>query len=220
MRLIWRGSPREPWNNASAAGGSNNGNSQLASAFSASASRIGSDRERHGHRAGGAVLSYRDDPARAAAQDAVRFHQRGAVVLGGHGRIVWCGPAAELPDRFRALAADDYGAALVLEGFIDAHIHFPQCRMLAARSKDLLEWLQRFSFPEECRYRSRTHACAAAEVFLDRLLQHGTTAAVVFSTVHRGGTEALFAAAEARRMAIVTGKTMMDRVGLIRSRHG
>ncbi|MCY4378134.1 MAG: guanine deaminase [Spirochaetaceae bacterium] len=159
----------------------------------------------------GAVLSYRDDPARAGAQHAVRYHQRGAVVLGGDGRIAWCGSAAELPDRFRALAADDYGPALVLPGFIDAHIHFPQYRMLAAPGRDLLDWLQRYTFPEECRYRSTAHACAAAEVFLDRRVRHGTTAAVVFSTVHRAATDALFAAAEARRMAVVTGKTMMDR---------
>ena len=159
----------------------------------------------------GAVLSYRGDPARAGPQDAVRFHQHGAVVLGRDGRIAWCGPAPEVPERFRTLASDDYGSALVLPGFIDAHIHFPQYRMLAAPGKDLLDWLQRFTFPEECRYRSRAHACAVAEVFLDRLLQHGTTAAVVFSTVHRDATDALCAAAEARRMAIVTGKTMMDR---------
>ena len=159
----------------------------------------------------GAVLSYRDDPARVESQDAVRFHPHGAVVLSVDGRIAWCGPAAELPERFRMLAVDDYGAALVLPGFIDAHIHFPQYRMLAAPGKDLLDWLQRFTFPEEHRYRSPAHASAAAEVFLDRLVQHGTTAAVVFSTVHLGATEALFAAAERRRMAIVTGKTMMDR---------
>ena len=159
----------------------------------------------------GAVLSYRDDPARAGAQAAVRYHPSGAVVLGGDGRIAWCGPADELPARFRALAADDYGSSLVIPGFVDAHIHFPQYRMLAAPGRDLLDWLQRFTFPEECRYGSRAHACAAAEVFLDRLVRHGTTAAVVFSTVHRAATEALFAAAEARRMAIVTGKTMMDR---------
>ena len=48
-------------------------------------------------------------------------------------------------------------------------------------------------------------------MFLDRLVQHGTTAAVVFSTVHRSATETLFAAAERRRQAIVSGKTMMDR---------
>ena len=99
----------------------------------------------------------------------------------------------------------------MLPGFIDAHVHFPQYRMLAAPGKDLLDWLYRFTFPEERRYASPPHARAAAEAFLDRLVQHGTTAAVVFSTVHRSATETLFAAAERRGQAIVSGKTLMDR---------
>ncbi len=159
----------------------------------------------------GAVLSYRGDPARVGTEAAVRFHPAGAVAVGADGRIAWRGPAAGLPDRFRAAPVDDYGAALVLPGFIDAHVHFPQYRMLAAPGADLLDWLRRFTFPEEQRYGSAAHARAAAEVFLDRLARHGTTAAVVFSTVHPAAAEALFAAAERRGMAIVAGKTMMDR---------
>ena len=159
----------------------------------------------------GAVLTYRDDPARVGAQQAVRFHRRGAVAVTAGGRIAWRGPAGRLPERFRSLPADDHGHALVLPGLIDAHVHFPQYRMLAAPGRDLIDWLHRFTFPEESRYASAAHASAAAELFLDRLARHGTTAAVVFSTVHRRATEILFAAAERRSVALVTGKTMMDR---------
>ena len=159
----------------------------------------------------GAVLTYRGDPAVVEARHAVRFYRRGAVAVAGDGRIIWRGHANRLPNRFRALPADNYGEALVLPGFIDAHIHFPQYRMLAAPSADLLDWLNRFTYPEEQRYSSAPHARAAAETFLDRLVRHGTTAAVVFSTVHRSATETLFAAAERRGQTIVSGKTMMDR---------
>ena len=159
----------------------------------------------------GAVLTYRDDPAVAGPRRAVRFHRRGAVAVGADGRIAWRGPASRLPERFRPLPADDYGNALVLPGFIDAHIHFPQYRMLAAPGDDLLDWLNRFTYREERRYASSGHARAAAEVFFDRLVQHGTTAAVVFSSVHPTASDALFAAAERRGHAIVSGKTMMDR---------
>ncbi len=142
---------------------------------------------------------------------ATRFYRRGAVAIAADGRIVWRGYAARLPQRFRCLPHDNYGEALVLPGFIDAHIHFPQQRMLATAGKDLLAWLQRFTFPEECRYASHTHARKGAEAFLDCLVQHGTTAAVVFSTVHRAATAILFAAAARRHIAIISGKTMMDR---------
>lgn len=159
----------------------------------------------------GAVLTFRDDPALVGPRRAVQFYRRGAVAVGGDGRIAWRGHAARLPERFRTLPADDHGEALVLPGFIDAHVHFPQYRMLAAPGKDLLDWLNRFAFREERRYAAAAHARAAAEAFLDRLVQHGTTAAVVFSTVHRSAAETLFAAAERRGQAIVSGKTMMDR---------
>ena len=159
----------------------------------------------------GAVLTYRDDPVVAGPERAVRFHRNGAVAVAGNGRIAWCGHAGRLPRRFASFPSDDHGEALVLPGFIDAHVHFPQYRMLAAPGKDLLDWLNRFTFPEERRYASPPHARAAAEVFLDRLVQHGTTAAVVFSTVHRSATDTLFAAAERRGQAIVSGKTLMDR---------
>ena len=159
----------------------------------------------------GAVLTFRDDPAVVGPERAVRFYRRGAIAVSGNGLIVWRGNAARLPERFRALPVDDHGDALVLPGFIDAHIHFPQYRMLAAPGKDLLDWLNRFTFPEERLYGSAPHARAAAETFLDRLVQHGTTAAVVFSTVHRSATETLFTVAERRCQAIISGKTMMDR---------
>ena len=159
----------------------------------------------------GSVLTYRDDPAIVGTKQAVRFHRRGAVAVDGDGRIAWRGPAGRLPERFRPLPEDDHGECLVLPGFIDAHIHFPQYRMLAAPGADLLDWLNRFTYREESRYASTAHARAAAECFLDRLVQHGTTAALVFSSVHPVAAEALFTAAQARRLAIVSGKTMMDR---------
>lgn len=159
----------------------------------------------------GSVLDYRRVPQGAGAEEAVRFHPRGSVAVDGTGRIVFRGDAAALPERCRRLPQDDYGDSLILPGFIDAHIHFPQYRMLAAPGRDLLDWLDRFTWREELRYGDQAHAVAAAGKFLERLVQHGTTAAVVFSSVHAAAADALFAAAEARGMAIVTGKTMMDR---------
>jgi guanine deaminase len=146
----------------------------------------------------------------ATAAD-VRHELRGAVVAGDDGKIVWTGPLSSLPEAYRQAQRDDHGECLVLAGFIDAHIHFPQYRMLAAPGKDLLDWLHRFTFPEEARYGDPDYAKARAGIFLDMLLRHGTTSALVFSSVHKVSADALFAGAKARNMAVITGKTMMDR---------
>lgn len=141
----------------------------------------------------------------------VQHEAKGAIAVGGDGRIAWAGPAASLPPAYASLPVDDFGRAILMPGLIDAHIHFPQYRMLAAPGRDLLDWLTRFTFPEEARYGDPSYASQAAKLFLDRLARHGTTAALAFCSVHRACAEALFAEAERRGMALVTGKTMMDR---------
>lgn len=146
-----------------------------------------------------------------ATPQEITHHQKGAVAIGGDGTILWTGPRSLLPQAFRGAPCDDYGGNLILPGLIDAHIHFPQYRMLAAPGKDLLDWLHRFTFPEESRYADPSYAENAAAIFLTRLLQHGTTSALAFCSVHKASADALFAAAHKRNMALVTGKTMMDR---------
>lgn len=143
--------------------------------------------------------------------DAYRHEQKGAVVIGDDGTILWAGPQPLLPQGFRQAPVEDHGDCIIMPGFIDAHIHFPQYRMLAAPGKDLLDWLTRFTFPEESRYADHGYAARAAEIFLARLFQHGTTSAMAFCSVHKPCADALFAAASRRNMALVTGKTMMDR---------
>jgi guanine deaminase len=141
----------------------------------------------------------------------LRHEERGAVVVGDDGTILWSGPVPLLPRGFAAAPVDDYGDCLVLPGFIDAHIHFPQYRMLAAPGKDLLDWLNRFTFPEESQYIDPGYAAMRAEIFLDRLVQNGTTTALAFCSVHSACADALFSAAHRRGMSFITGKTMMDR---------
>ena len=157
----------------------------------------------------GRLIDFSGDPA-AHGRAAVRDLPGGALALRG-GRIAWRGAAGALPAAFRAAPRRDYGRLPVLPGFVDPHIHFPQYRIAAAGGRGLLDWLGRFAFPEEARYADGAHAAAAAEIFLDLLLAHGTTAALVFSTVHEEAADRLFAAAAGRGMALAAGKTLMDR---------
>jgi guanine deaminase len=153
----------------------------------------------------GRVVSFGEDPG------GTTDHEKGAVAIGDDGRILWIGSSGSLPPVFQRSPAEDYGECLVLPGFIDAHIHFPQYRMLAAPGKDLLDWLHRFTFPEEARYGDPEFAAEAAELFLDRLVEHGTTSALVFCSVHKACADRLFAAAGIRGMALIAGKSLMDR---------
>ncbi len=159
----------------------------------------------------GQTLSFTDDPLIAGAERAIVHHVRGAIVIDDAGRIAWSGEAAELPTEYAGLSRTDHRDKLILPGFIDAHLHFPQYRMIAAYGADLLDWLNRYTFVEEQRYGDAAIAAHSANAFLDELIRNGITACLAFSTIHPQALDALFSAALARDMMVISGKTMMDR---------
>ena len=152
------------------------------------------------------------DPGLDGSDAAAVEHVRDGVLLIRDGRIERLAPAAALlPALGPEVALHDRRGALVVPGFVDTHVHFPQVDVIASYGAQLLDWLERYTFPAEQRFADAAHARAAAEFFLDRLLENGTTTASVFCTVHPGSVDAFFAAAEARGLLMVAGKCLMDR---------
>ncbi|WP_235823555.1 guanine deaminase [Azohydromonas sediminis] len=105
----------------------------------------------------------------------------------------------------------DHRGRLVMPGFVDTHVHMPQLDVIASYGTELLDWLNTYTFPAEQRYADPAVSRAGAERFVAALLAHGTTAAVVFPTVHKVSADALFEAAQARGMRVIAGKVLMDR---------
>jgi len=125
------------------------------------------------------------------------------------GRIVGAQPGSQPPgDDWQRR---EYPGRLILPGFIDTHVHSPQLDVIASYGTELLDWLDTHTFPAEMRYADEAVAHEGAARFLDALLDHGTTSAVVFPTVHKVSVDCLFEAAAARGMRIVAGKILMDR---------
>ena len=139
---------------------------------------------------------------------AVRFRPDHWLLVEG-GRIAGARPASEPLDA--SWQAIDHRGRLILPGFIDTHVHSPQLDVIASHGTALLDWLDTYTFPAERRYADPAEAEAGATRFLDALIAHGTTSAVVFATVHKVSAETLFAAAQARGMRLITGKVLMDR---------
>jgi len=158
----------------------------------------------------GRILSFAEEP-RLAGAGALRLIENGAVLVEG-GVIAAIGEAGDIVAQAPAGAAlDDFGDKLILPGFIDAHIHYPQTRVIASYGTQLLEWLQKYTFVEEQKLRDPRHAEFVARFFLDELFRQGTTTAAVYCTVHPASVDALFAEAEARGARMIAGKVMMDR---------
>jgi guanine deaminase len=114
-------------------------------------------------------------------------------------------------NQYDNLDVHDYSGKLLLPGFIDSHMHFPQTEMLASFGEQLLDWLTDYTFPVENKFADTAYASAIADVFLHQLYRHGTTSAMVYSSVHKGATDALFQAAQQHDMLLIAGKVCMDR---------
>jgi guanine deaminase len=155
----------------------------------------------------GEILSVPEDPALAGAE-AIRHFEDGLLVV-EDGLVLACGPYAELADRFADVPAERLDG-LIVPGFVDAHVHYPQIECIASHGEQLMQWLERHIFPAEKAFADRGHADNVAAFFLDELLRHGTTSALVFATVHAGSVDALFEGALERDMRIVSGKVLMD----------
>lgn len=154
----------------------------------------------------GEILSLAHDPAEAP--DAVRHDPDGLLVV-EDGRIIARGAYADLAPRFPGLMIEHL-TGLIVPGFVDAHVHYPQFDRIASHGEQLLDWLERHIFPAEMAFADPAYAAAVAEAFLAELLRNGTTSALVFGTVHAASVDAFFAAAEARGLRMICGKVLMD----------
>lgn len=158
----------------------------------------------------GELVHFLGDPADLGA--AALSHLADGVLVVRDGRIAELGPAADVLARLPAgVPVDDYRGKLVLPGFVDTHIHYAQTDIIASHGEQLLAWLEKYTFPAERRFADAAHAGEVAEFFCDELLKNGTTTAMVFATVHPGSVDALFGAAQRRRLRMIAGKVLMDR---------
>jgi guanine deaminase len=157
----------------------------------------------------GQTLRFTGSPFASPWEDVVRHSARGGVLV-ADGRIAAVGEADALRAAHPDVAVIDYGPALISAGFVDAHMHYPQTGIIASWGKRLIDWLHTYTFPEEARFGDPAHAAAVAGRTLDLALAHGTTTLCSYATVHPGSVTAFFAAAAARGMRVVAGKTCMD----------
>lgn len=163
----------------------------------------------------GQLLHFLADPGMGDDPAAWQFFDDGGLWM-RDGRIQAAGPWAAItaalpPGVGESATVHDYRGHLVLPGFVDCHLHYPQAGVIASYGRQLLDWLNDYVFPAEARFADASEAERSAAFVVDRLIAHGTTTASVFATVHPHSVDAFFAAAEARGLRMLCGKVLMDR---------
>ncbi|RVJ96620.1 guanine deaminase [Sinorhizobium meliloti] len=159
----------------------------------------------------GRLLSFHREPqgiddsaAYAYESDGALLVENGVIKASGSYAAVKAAAPEEVPEI-------DHRPHLIVPGLIDTHLHFPQMQVMASYAADLLEWLNTYTFPEECRFVETAHAERIARHFFDEMIRHGTTTATAYCSVHKTSADAFFAESLKRGMCMVAGKVMMDR---------
>lgn len=159
----------------------------------------------------GPLLTFAGDPYLADPAECV-LHIPDALVVMENGRFEAVGPADEiLPTLPHDQPIDEYPNHLILPGFIDCHVHYPQTEIIASHGKQLIDWLNNYTFIAEQKFFDRNHATEVARIFLREQLRNGITSACVFCTIFPESVDAIFAEAQQLGMRLMAGKVCMDR---------
>ncbi|HEY1521062.1 MAG TPA: amidohydrolase family protein, partial [Solirubrobacteraceae bacterium] len=148
---------------------------------------------------------------------ALQVFADGAVAF-SDGRILACGSWSSVSDGHPDAEVLDARGALLLPGFVDCHVHYPQLRVTGAMGLELMDWLRLRSLPEEARLADLAYAGAVADEFVRGLAAAGTTTALVFGSHFPGAQAALFAAAHESGLRVTSGLVVSDR-GLLPALH-
>ena len=157
----------------------------------------------------GPCLRFAGDPFGAPWDEVVKIEETGLLIEDGI--IAGIGSLDVLRSRAPDADIHRFKDSLICPGFVDAHAHYPQTGIIASWGKRLIDWLNGYTFPEEARFGDPEYAAEVAGLYLDLLLQNGTTSVASYCTIHPESVDAFFEAAEKRQMAVVAGKTCMDR---------
>ncbi|WP_434058456.1 guanine deaminase [Coralliovum pocilloporae] len=158
----------------------------------------------------GRVLSFKSEPQGPDDTDAFTYLEDGALLV-SDGLIRAVGPYDSLAQEAGDARLVDHRPNLLMAGFIDTHLHFPQVQVIASWGAQLLDWLNTYTFPEETRFADEGHSAEMAGHFYDQIIAHGTTTAVAYCSVHKASADAYFSEAARRNMRMIGGKVLMDR---------
>jgi guanine deaminase len=144
------------------------------------------------------------DPAGALRQDEALLVRDGVIAARG--------ALAALRSAHPGEPVARLDGGLLVPGFVDTHVHYPQLRAIGGLGLPLLDWLEQCALPEEAKLADRSYARAVAAEFLDGLVAAGTTSALVFGSHFAPAMDELFAAAERHGLNITSGLVLSDRI--------
>ncbi len=156
----------------------------------------------------GQSVGYRGAVLTPSNAGGVVYHDDAVLVVSPSGTI--SAVASIEAGRAACPLIHDLRGSLLVPGFVDAHLHYPQTRVIGSASGPLLTWLERVVFPEEARFTEETYARAVAKEFALRCAERGTTTVGAYSSSSPLATNLLFDALRESGLRAVAGLVLMD----------
>ena len=156
----------------------------------------------------GEVFYFKDSPLKF--DESYSYYPDGALVV-YRGKIIEAGAYENIKEHYPEAFVTDYSGKLLMPGLIDSHIHYPQSEMIGMYGKQLLDWLNEYTYPTEEAFGDSEYAGRVARFFVNELFRNGTTTCMAYATVHKESVNALFSVASEYNMQMLTGKVLMNR---------
>ena len=157
-----------------------------------------------------AMLTFKKDPFFHEMDECLVYESDAVIVMEG-GKITQVGRAQDILPSLDGVEVKRYTDSVIIPGFIDSHVHYPQTEIIGAYGEQLLDWLNNYTFIAEQGFKNKEHASEVAKVFLKEQFRNGVTSSTVYCTVFPQSVDAIFEEAEKYDMRIMAGKVCMDR---------
>ena len=157
-----------------------------------------------------AMLTFKKDPFFHEMEECVVYESDAVIVMEG-GKITQVGRAQDILSSLDDVEVKHYTDSIIIPGFIDSHVHYPQTEIIGAYGEQLLDWLNNYTFIAEQGFKNKEHASEVAKVFLKEQFRNGVTSSTVYCTVFPQSVDAIFEEAAKYDMRIMAGKVCMDR---------
>ena len=157
-----------------------------------------------------AMLTFKKDPFFHEMEECLVYESDAVIVMEG-GKITQVGRAQDILSSLDGVEVKHYTDSIIIPGFIDSHVHYPQTEIIGAYGEQLLDWLNNYTFIAEQSFKNKEHASEVAKVFLKEQFRNGVTSSTVYCTVFPQSVDAIFEEAAKYDMRIMAGKVCMDR---------
>ncbi len=126
------------------------------------------------------------------------------------GKIQFCGEYKVGLKNFQEAKEITRTKHLIIPGFIDLHTHIPQFPAIGKGEGELLPWLNEYIFPLEEKFKNPNLARKVSKRFFKKLIENGTTTAVIFSNSSFEATDIIFQEANKSGVRVFIGNSIMD----------